>query len=140
MKASRPDFPRSPSALDQLYPIFSLSPDRPKPSASLRSSKKARQSKTSSLFSEKLEAFKQNNIELSSEIQMWNQTWIRLVAMLTNVVPFPSLFPQSPDHQRMLLEQLCAQVCQSAISPMQKLPLQCDWSISVHTYNIITVP
>jgi hypothetical protein len=60
---------------------------------------------------------KENNGQLSMQLQMWNQTWIRLVAMITDVVPFPSLFPQSSDHQRMLLEELCAKMCQKAIDP-----------------------
>lgn len=55
--------------------------------------------------------------ELQAEMQMWNQTWTKLMALLTNVVPFPSVFPQTPLSQRSCLEELTEMVCQLAADP-----------------------
>lgn len=87
-----------------------LTPQRPK-------SVKKKKKPTSSVSS--VSGIESESMSLIHELQQWNQTWTRLVAMLSNVVPFPPNFPQTTEAQRQLLEDLTQSVCQIAANPVQ---------------------
>jgi hypothetical protein len=56
---------------------------------------------------------------LKNEVQLWNQAWTRMIGLMTRVTSFPPGFPQSPEEQRRVAEDLCNSVCRVASDPAQ---------------------
>ena len=48
---------------------------------------------------------------LQYELNEWNDTWTKLMSMMTSVYPFPPQYPITGDDQRRILETLCDRVC-----------------------------
>lgn len=53
------------------------------------------------------------------ELQCWNVMWTHLVSMITQVVDYPNVFPQTGDEKRAVLVDLVVKLCEAASDPKE---------------------
>ena len=57
--------------------------------------------------------------EAEFELQSWNLMWSHLFGMITQVVDYPNVFPESGDQKRAVLVELVVKLCESASEPKE---------------------
>ena len=57
--------------------------------------------------------------EAEFELQSWNLMWSHLFGMITQVVDYPNVFPESGDQKRAVLVELVVRLCESASEPKE---------------------
>lgn len=59
----------------------------------------------------------QPKINYQNETKQWEETYNRIISMGTQVVPMPSIPPDSSANKRLILEEVFASVCRIALNP-----------------------
>ena len=57
--------------------------------------------------------------EAEYELQSWNLMWSHVFGMITQVVDYPNVFPESGDQKRAVLVELVVRLCESASEPKE---------------------